>query len=159
MKSAAGPKLHKIRSKIQPVWFDKECESLKAIKLKLLCIFHRYRSQDNLQNYLKARNSFKRVTDEKQNEYKENKIESSIDDSKSFWSKLKALTCKNNQIRNSKITKQEWVDHFEKLFSGTEADDTGIIDEIEIDEPNDEIEHLIFNESISDDEILHALST
>ena len=57
LKSAAVLKLHKIRSKIHPVRFDKECESLKAIKLKLVRIFRRNKSQDNLQNYLKTRNA------------------------------------------------------------------------------------------------------
>ena len=72
---------------MQPMWFDKKCQTLKSIKLKLLRILRRNRSQDNLQNYLQARNSFKRTTDEKQNAHKENKLDSllsSIDDSESF---------------------------------------------------------------------------
>ena len=78
----------------------------------------------------------------------------SIDDSKSFWSKLKSLTSKTNQakITNTCISKQEWLNHFENLFSSDSLDNSDIIEDIEIEEPNDEIEHLIFNESISDDE-------
>ena len=92
--------------------------------------------------------------------YKENRLDSllsSKDDSKLFWSKLKSFTIKTNQIKNSNISQQEWLKHFEKLFSSNNLDNSDILDDIEIEEPDDEIEHLIFNKSISDDEILHAV--
>ena len=61
---------------------------LKSNKQLLLRRFRRNRSQENLQNYIVARNSFKIKIEEKENAYKENKLDSllaSIDDSKSFW--------------------------------------------------------------------------
>ena len=81
----------------------------------------------------------------------------SIDDLKSFWSKLKSLTSKSCQVNLSKLTKQEWLNHFEKLFSSDSLDDPELLRNIEVDEPDDEIEYLIFNECISGDEILHAV--
>ena len=90
----------------------------------------------------------------------ENKLDSllaSIDDSKSFWSKLKSLTSKTNQAKITNISKQDWLNHFENLFSSDSLDNSDIIEDIEIEGSDDEIEHLIFNECISDDEILYAV--
>ena len=47
----------------------------------------------------------------------------SIDDSKSFWSKLNSLTSRSNKVNLSKLTKQEWLNHFEKVFSSDSLDD------------------------------------
>ena len=159
IQNAAIQKVSKVRSTSQP-WFDNECKMLKTNKQLLLRRIRRNRSQENLQNYIVARNSFKIKIEEKKNAYKENKLDSllaSIDDSKSFWSKLKSLTSKSNQVNLSKLTKQEWLNHFEKLFSSDSLDDPELLRNIEVDEPDDEIEYLIFNERISDDEILHAV--
>ena len=159
MQKPATPKVRKVKLTTQP-WFDAECKTLRSSKLLLLRRFRKNRSPENLQNYIFARNSFKTKTEEKKNAYKEAKIDSlmaSIDDSKSFWSKLKFLINKSNQANAAKITKQEWLSHFEKLFAGDSLDDPELFQNIEIDEPDDEIEHLIFNERISDDEIVHAV--
>ena len=102
LKNADIPKLRKGSTKAQPVWFDKECERPKSNKIQRLGRFRRNRSQENLQNYIQARNSFKNLTEEKKKAYMENKLDSllaSIDDSKSFWSKLKSLTSKKNQAK------------------------------------------------------------
>ena len=159
IQNAAIQKVGKVRSTTQP-WFDNECKMLKSNKQLLLRRFRRNRSQENLQNYIVARNIFEIKIEEKKNAYKENKLDSllaSIDDSKSFWSKLKSLTSKSNQVNLSKLTKQEWLNHFEKLFSSDSLDDPELLRNIEVDEPDDEIEYLLFNERISDDESLHAV--
>ena len=105
LKNAAIPKLQKVSTKaqIQPIWFDKECERLKSNKFQLLRRFRRNGCQENLQNYIQARNSFKNLTEVKKKAYMENRLYSllaSTDDSKSFWSKLKSLSNKTNQITN-----------------------------------------------------------
>lgn len=49
------------------------------------------------------------------------------------------------------------MDHFENLFSDAKINENDKIEDLQIDQPNDEIENLIFNGEISEDESLKAL--
>ena len=93
-------------------------------------------------------------------QFNSNKLDSrisSIHDSRSFWSKLRALITDRNDSRLSRITKTEWLEHFESLFSDPNRNENDNIEELQIDEPNDEIKQLIFNGDITEDEVLVAI--
>ena len=77
---------------------------------------------------------------------------SSINDSKSFWTKLKTLTNKRKSKLSNNITKMEWLTHFENLFAN--LDDNDAFEDLETEEPDNEIEELKFNSEITDDEIV-----
>ena len=61
LKCSAIHKTHSNISKTQPVWFDRECESLKNIKLRNLKQFRRIRSEEYLQAYINSRKTFKNI--------------------------------------------------------------------------------------------------
>ena len=104
------------------------------------------------------------MTKTKKDQYHQNKLDSllsSVNDSKSFWSKIKYMTGRKvRQIYN--ITTEEWLEHFETFFNdGFEIDTDNNIDgndfDITLDEPNDEVENHLFNSEITDEEILIAV--
>ena len=141
----------KVMSDSQP-WFDSELKRLKKEKYKQLRQFRQSRSNEDLNTYLRARNGFKNMTKTKKDQYHQNKLDyllSSVNDSKSFWSKLKYMTGRKvRQINN--ITTEDWLEHFETLFNdGFEIDADNDIDgndfDITLDEPNDGVEDHLFN--------------
>ena len=92
--------------------------------------------------------------------FHENQLESLIScvaDSKSFWSKLKIITCKRNPNRFVNITSQEWFTHFEQLFAAVNQEDSEMLENIVIENTDGEFENLVLNASISDEEILQAI--
>ena len=149
-----------VRNNNQPSWFDKQCREQKKLKLKLLHKFRGSRSDNDFKEYKNARKDFRNMTEEKRKAYNTTRIDtliSSINDSKSFWSKLKSLTSKRNSDDTCTISKADWLTHFENLFASEGDEDSN--DNIEIDEPDDEIENLIFNSEITDDEIMYAVKS
>ena len=93
--------------------------------------------------------------------YKLDDLMSVINDSKSFWSKLKNMTNKKERQANS-ITTEQWLDHFKTLFNDGNDIENDIGDDIneldiELDEPSDEIEEHIFNSEITYDKIVTAI--
>ena len=121
--------------------------------------FRSSRSDDDLTQYRNARKEFKNATSEKRKAYNSNKLDklmSSINDAKS-WVKLKALTNKSKSKLSNNISKTEWLIHFENLFAN--PDNNEAYEDIEIDEPDNEIEELIFNSEITDDEIVFAVKS
>ena len=137
---------------------------MKKEKYKQLRQIRQSRSNEDLNTYLRARNVFKNMTKTKKDHYHQNKLDSllsSVNDSKSFWSKLKYMTGRKVRKINN-ITTEEWLEHFETLFNdGFEIDTDNDIDgsdyDITLDEPNDEVEEHLFNSEITDEEILIAV--
>ena len=130
LKCSAIHKTHSNISKTQPLWFDRECESLKTIKLRNLKQFRRIRSEEYLQAYINSRKTLKNIICEKKKIFHEKQLESLIScvgDSKSFWSKLKIITCKRNPNRSVNITSQEWFTHFEQLFADVNQEDSEMV--------------------------------
>jgi hypothetical protein len=82
-----------------------------------------------------------------------------INNSKSFWSRLKSLTTRRREVENN-ITTEEWMNHFDKLLNPETEDineeNRELID-IDFDDPVDDIEDFLFNTDISEDEIRIAL--
>ena len=100
------------RKSNQP-WFDQQCASLKSDKYKLLRKFRISYSEENPNAYLRARNLFKQKCAEKKAEYQAMKLDdliSSVNDQKSFWSKLKKMT--NKSVRAGNVSNEEWERHF-----------------------------------------------
>ena len=62
---------------------------------------------------------------------------------------------RKNNLGN--ISQTEWKNYFQALF--TAVDDNEIPEALEIEEPDDEIEYLIFNSEITNDEILNAVKS
>ena len=83
---------------------------------------------------------------------------SSVNDQKSFWSKLKKMT--NKSVRAGNISNEEWERHFESLFNegvdtGEVINDEHIFEDVQL----DDVQAQIFNGEITDDEILKAVKS
>lgn len=99
----------------QRPWFDKECQDLKKQKLHLLHRFRYTRSENDLFEYKNARKAFRSTIDAKRSEHNTKSLDSlisSMHDSKSFWSQLKALTRKHKPNAVSTISIGDWLTHF-----------------------------------------------
>ncbi len=99
-------------------WFDDECKKLKKERCSSLNKFRKCKDRKNLKRYHEIRNLYQTTCNQKRNEYHKQKqfeLESSIHDSKRFWSVLKTLNRKPNQ--NNNITTEDWYQHFKDLFS------------------------------------------
>ena len=83
---------------------------------------------------------------------------SSVNNQKSFWSKLKKMT--NKSVRAGNISNEEWERHFESLFNegvntGEVINDELIFEDVQL----DDVQAQIFNGEITDDEILKAVKS
>ncbi|MCG8032574.1 MAG: endonuclease/exonuclease/phosphatase family protein [Candidatus Thiodiazotropha taylori] len=150
----------KSKRKLSEPWFDRECVALKKDKYKLLRKFRVSHSDDDRNTYIRARNSFKQACETKKSEYRARKLEqliSSVDDQKSFWSKLKKMTCKSTPA--GKISNEEWKRHFESLFNEgadtEEANDDRFYEDLLM----DDVQNEIFNSDITDEEVLKAVKS
>ena len=153
------PKHHRNK---QPKWFDEDCYEAKRLKYRSLRKYRQHKSDINLQRYIDVRNDFKSMCKKKQKAFDEKRLDDlvgNINDSRSFWSRLKSTTTRGRRLENN-ITTEEWVDHFEKVLNPENVnigqDDNNNI-ELEVDGQLDEIEDFIFNTDISEDEIRLAV--
>ena len=132
-------KVKKNRKSNQP-WFDQHCASLKSDKYKLLRKFRISYLEEDRNAYLRARNCFKQKCAEKKAEYQAMKLDdliSSVNDQKSFWSKLKKIT--NKSVHAGNISNGEWERHFELLFNegldaGEVINDDRFYDDVNLDD-------------------------
>lgn len=146
----------------QPVWFDRECKNLKSQKYKCLRRYRCTQSIADLNQYKQARNDFKALVDRKQKDFNTDQLNSLIESAqnpKSFWKKVKKLSC-NTRATASNISIEEWKEHFEQLFMFEnyndvvdETDDTDMEFEIDL----DETENIVFNSEITEEEILKSV--
>lgn len=146
----------------QPVWFDRECKNLKSQKYKCLRRYRCTQSIADLNQYKQARNDFKALVDRKQKDFNTDQLNSLIESAqnpKSFWKKVKKLSC-NTRATASNISIEEWKEHFEQLLMFEnyndvvdETDDTDMEFEIDL----DETENIVFNSEITEEEILKSV--
>ena len=152
-----------IYTKSQPRWFDTKCKTLKAEKCRLLRLFRHERSNANLVAYKQGRSRFRTHCDIQKNLYHQNLLDDLVlnsDNPKSFWNKLKRM-CNSRQQTLNDITKEQWVEHFEKLFKDrpNHENNTENIDDIEYDITEGELEDVVFNSEITDEEILKSVKS
>ena len=117
--------------------------------MKLLRKFRQYKT---------ARKTFKNIIDEKRDAYNTKKLDdliNSVNDSKSFGQNF--LTRKGKTKITNKISKTDWLKHFENLFAN--PDENNEFDDLQIEDPDSEIEELIFNSAITGNEILIAVKS
>ena len=142
-----------------PKWFDNECSKLKADKYRLLRKYRKTRRDEDLENYLSAKNLFKNTCSTKADEMARNNLNdltSSIGDSKSFWTKLRNLTNKNKPIKNN-ISTEDWVRHFENLLNNSSDENDNLTINRSPDIDISEVENYIFNSEISEDEVRQSI--
>lgn len=106
----------------QPLWWDNECDSLKRQKYKYLRLFHKTNRNDDLDLFLKSRNTFKQVCKQKKADYTEQKLlslTSYFDHNKSalFWKNLKAMIGTYQVPQPQNISTQKWFDYFKDLYN------------------------------------------
>ena len=83
---------------------------------------------------------------------------------KSFWNKLKKI-CNSRQQRQNNITKDQWKNHFEKLFNDNTRNENidnikhedEIDDDFQYDVTENELEDIIFNSEITNEEVLKSI--
>jgi hypothetical protein len=152
------------RNKPYTPWFDQVCKAKKSIKYKALRCFRACKSETNLNTYIQAKKEFKNICTEKQTLYNKSQVDDlskSTNNPKSFWTKLKRMTNRNEQSKDNIISTEEWLNHFQSLLNPTNE----IVNDVNIDEnhinldieTDSEIEEHIFNHSIQEDEIRLAI--
>ena len=159
MQDSAVQRNQKPKCNYRPLWFDKECSDAKKAKYQTLRKFRNSNYTDtDLHEYLATRNYFKNLAMKNKLDFNENQIDSlirNINDSKTFWGKIKNMSGKKNRKVLCNISQEDWYKHFQTLFATTE--NIEVPDELEIETLDDEIENLIFSSEITDDEILAAI--
>ena len=83
-----------------------------------------------------------------------NELISACDDQKYFWVKLKRMSTRTE--RSNPISIQQWEEHFENLFDSNINVDNDFPESHELEFSND-ITEALFNDEITDDEILRAV--
>ena len=82
---------------------------------------------------------------------------SSVNDQKSFWSKMKKMT--DRSVRAGNISNEKWQGHFESFNEGADAgeviDDGRFYDGVHL----EEVQTQIFNADIMEEEILKAVKS
>jgi len=104
--------------KLQPRWWTKECEQLKAEKHCKLKIFKMSNNPVDLNDYKTARSNFKNVCKNKKLKWKEQlkeKLVNTKSDPAVFWKTIKSLNM--NCMPSIEITAIEWLTYFEKLLN------------------------------------------
>ena len=156
MQDAAVKRKPKTKcNKIDPCGLIKIAQPLKRQNIKH---FHNSNTDTDLSEYFAKCNDCKNLIRTKKQDFNENQIDyliQNINDSKTFWGKVKSMSGKTKRKSLGKISKEDWYKHFQNLFKTTENINVPV--ELEIDAPDDEIEFLIFSSEITDDEILAAI--
>ena len=84
------------------------------------------------------------------------KLNDNFNSPKMFWKQLKTLT-KTVHCKNS-ISIETWYEHFSTLFSSNEIHDQEDTDDPLLDQNIEEIEDILFNDSITTEEILKSVN-
>jgi hypothetical protein len=143
-------------------WFDKECKQQKGVVNSNLRLFRTSRTERDLNIYLLSKKQYKSLCKRKKEIYYRtyiDKVERSTS-TKSFWKELKGLLSKPKPKDN--VSTDRWYDHFSSLFALAqevqEEDREQSATDLEELEPDDPA-NILFNSSISDDEILGAVNS
>jgi hypothetical protein len=106
------------KTKLQPRWWDKTCDKLKAKKYDALKKFKVSHSTEALSEFKAARSKFKNTCSQKATEWK-NKLKEKLVSCKAdpvmFWKTVKSINVK--QMLVPCITPVEWFTYFEKLLN------------------------------------------
>ena len=140
----------------QPAWWDEECKKLKSKKFKLLKIFRRSSTQENLRSYKESRKAFKELCRDKQQSWQKQCREDLINSRKDndlFWKKIKSF--RNKPKHEFDISDKQWFDHFKSLLysEGVEKLNTKIHVQYDDESIND-----TFNQPFTEDELKASIS-
>ena len=103
--------------KTQPQWWDSECDQLELLKFKKITQYRRTNNNESLEEYKETRNNFTKLCKEKKCSYgleMRNKLQTSSEKTKEFWSLIKSLTRKPK--KSPDISGEQWYDYFNELL-------------------------------------------
>ena len=109
----------------QNKWFDKECYESRQEVRKQLRKFHKSNAATDKDAYTARRNEYKELLRQKKTSHRQTILDSlhnSSNNPATFWKTIKSISAKKS-ISN-KIEKEEWYQHFHKLFNDFPEDDT-----------------------------------
>ena len=140
----------------QPAWWDEECKKLKSKKFKLLKVFRRFSTQENLRSYKESRKAFKELCRDKQQSWQKQCREDLINsrnDNNLFWKKIKSF--RNKPKHEFDISDKQWFDHFKSLLysEGVEKLNTKIHVQYDDESIND-----TFNRPFTEEELKASIS-
>ena len=125
--------------------------------------YRKTRTVTDLHNYLHYKNKYKEVCKCKRLHFEKSKIqniEASVRNPKKFWREIKNITGTSSKSPNISLT--AWYEHFSSVFAhddqNTEVPQSYTEHNIDQDEFND-IEQAIFNEQISENEIMEVIKS
>ena len=138
-------------------WYDLECRKEKKECKKLLRLFRKVRSEQNRKEYVKKRNSYKKMLKMKKSQHKAKIAQSlseNMSDSSLFWKDLKKLGGLSKSRIENDITPGMWYEHFKNIFN---QDDKLVDEDVESEFVRAEGENIALNRSIDREEIINAI--
>lgn len=153
----------------QPAWWDQECQQVKEDKYRKLKLFRQTNSQTDLDSFLEAKQSFKKLCHSKADLHDAKlaqEVKEACDDnknSKAFWQKVKFITT-GKKLSTDAISPRSWYDYFCNLLNvEINTNDSGFSEEVK-DVLNDhdesrceECQHLQLDGEITQSEVLKAI--
>ena len=136
-------------------WFCTECREAKQLCRKKLKTFKRTRSEESRKDYIQTKKIYKSLIKQKKLEYNKSFAESlvnSLNDSSTFWDRIKQISSDSRPKVSDNITIQQWYTHFQNVFSGNDNQEN-----FETYEVDDEINDHELNKKISIDEVKQAI--
>ena len=103
--------------KTRPQWWDSQCDQLKLLKFEKLTEYRRTNNNKSLEEYKETRNNFRKLCKETKSSYAlkmRNKLQTSSEKPKEFWSLIKSLTRKPK--KSPDISGEQWYDYFNELL-------------------------------------------
>ena len=118
----------------QSPWWNSDCDQAKKVKYQALRTFRQTNSLVDLDVYFTARNRFKAITRNCENEYQKqnrHRLVEARNNPKKFWNTLKQEAEKTFSVNSCTIFGTDWFNYKGLLTSQTaEADDSPILDNI-----------------------------
>ena len=106
-------------------WFDKECkQGKKSAKQKLRRYIISHDERDR-KAYIESRKLYKELIRHKKANYRRRVTETlttNVTDAQLFWKEIKALSGSYTRRTQCRVTKDEWVEHFQNIFAATLSD-------------------------------------
>ena len=118
--------------KIQPPWWDIECNTKKLEKYRALKKFRRSNDVKDLDNFIACKKAFKVLCNLKKVEHRENVLTDlnaacNEHNSKIFWRKVKNLTRNTYNTSKNSISAHAWFNYFKTLLNIEEVNEENAI--------------------------------
>ena len=137
-------------------WFDRECKSAKSKLQSLLRLYRRTLLYPVKQEYIKCRNKYKIMINEKKYLHRRvtvSRLIEDMNDSTLFWRQIRQICTRRGKVCH--LPENVWFDHFREVFQFVNPENTSPVEELTSESSEEELSYL--NADITVDEITIAI--